>query len=460
MTTSAGEVPQTDSAASAPRLRKHVYVLLTLVAVSVVGARIATAPGRFSSNDASRWATVRALVDTGSYAIGYREEYPDGTHRDFGIVTQGGWGTIDRVMDPATRRFYSSKPALLPTVLAGEYWLLHHALSLQFERHRLAVTRAILMTVNLIPFAVYLLLLARLVERIGTTDWGRLFVFTAAGFGTFISGYLGSLNNHTVAAMGGLFAVYHCLRIHLDGDRRWWRFVLAGVFAGWTFSNELPAAALALGLMLWLARLAPRHTLRFAAPALLVPVAALAWTQYLAIGVPLPTYAQAAWYEFAGSYWLDPGNIDLADEPKLVYAANLLAGHTGILSLTPVLLLGWIGMVRTTTQGAGWASAGGATWSVAALTLALTLITFVFYVLRTDTYGGQTVGPRWFFWLVPLWLLTMLPEADRWAPSRWRRLTAGLLLAISIATASFALANPWQWSPLLIVFRRLGLVSY
>jgi hypothetical protein len=54
----------------------------------------------------------------------------------------------------------------------------------------------------------------------------------------------------------------------------------------------------------------------------------------------------------------------------------------------------------------------------------------------------------------------MLPEADRWAASRRRRVIAGLLLAISIATASFALVNPWQWSPLLVVFRRLGLVSY
>jgi hypothetical protein len=441
-------------------VRNEVYILLTLVAVSIVGARIATAPSRFSNNDASRWATVRALVDTGSYAIGSREQLPDGTHHDVGIVAETEWGTIDLVMDPGTRQFYSSKPALLPTVLAGEYWLLRHVLSLEFDRHRLAVARTILMTINLIPFALYLIVLARLVERVGTTDWGRLFVFTAAAFGTFISGYLGSLNNHTVAAMGTLFAVYHGLRIHLDDDRRWWRFMLAGAFAGWTFGNELPAGAFALGLLVWLARLAPRQTLRFAVPGVLVPAAALAWTQYLAIGTPLPTYAQAAWYEFAGSYWLNPGNIDLADEPKLLYAANLLVGHTGILSLTPVLVLGWIGMVRTATGSPAMTPSRSAARALAALTLTLTLVTFAFYVFRTEAYGGKTVGPRWFFWLVPLWLLTMLPEADRWASRRRLRLVAGVLLVISIATASFALANPWQWSPLLIVFRRLGLVSY
>jgi hypothetical protein len=97
---------------------------------------------------------------------------------------------------------------------------------------------------------------------------------------------------------------------------------------------------------------------------------------------------------------------------------------------------------------------------LAALTISLTLVVVVFYVLRTETYGGKTVGPRWLFWLVPLWLLTMLPEADRWASSRRLRGTALALLMVSIATASFALANPWQWSPLLIVFRQVGLVSY
>ena len=50
--------------------------------------------------------------------------------------------------------------------------------------------------------------LARLLERQGRTDWGRLFVFASAGFGTFISSFSISLNNHTIAAWSCLFAVY------------------------------------------------------------------------------------------------------------------------------------------------------------------------------------------------------------------------------------------------------------
>lgn len=443
-------------------IQKAFFALLILVAASIVGARILTAPGALSPNDGSRWATIRALVDTGSYSIGYREQHADGTYRDFGIITDRGWDTVDIVMDPTTHRFYSSKPTLLPTLLAGEYWVLRHALNLEITRDRLAVTRRILITINLVPFVVYLLVFARVIERLGTTMWGGLFVFTTACFGTFVSGFLGTLNNHTVAAMGALFAIYPCLCMQLGEDRRWWRFVLAGLFAGWTACNELPSAALACGLMLWLVRLSPRDTLRLALPALLLPVAAYLLTQYLAVGSILPTYAQKAWYEFPGSYFLHPTGIDLAHEPKLVYAANLLVGHTGILSLTPALLLGWIGMIRTAaTRGHGTGAERSSFRMLAWLTLVLTVMTFAFYAIGTETYGGTTAGPRWFFWLVPLWLLTMVPEADRWALNRGRRAVAFALLAASIVTASYALlVTPWRSSWLVPVFRRLGLISY
>ena len=449
-----------EAASPAGSGRKDIILLLTVVAVSIVGARIATAPIRFSGNDTSRWATIRALVDTGDYSIGRREQRPDGTYQDAGIIAEDDWDTVDVVMHPETRRFYSSKPTLLPTLLAGEYWVLRHALNLDFERHRRAVTRAILLTINFLPFVLYLVLFARLVERLGTTDWGRVFVFMSVAFGTFISGFLGSLNNHTVAAMSVLFAVYQCLCIYLDCDRRWWRFVLTGLCLGWAACNELPSAALALIIVLWLVRRSTREVLRWAVPAMLLPLAGYALTQYLALGSLTSAYAQAAWYDFEGSYFSAPVGLDTADEPKIIYAMHLLVGHMGILSLTPVLLLGWIGMVRTTRDPHGAVPEQAARRMLAVLTLALTTLTFGYYVLRSQTYGGYTTGPRWFFWLVPLWLLTALPIADRWAlDARRRRLAAGLL-AFSVATASYALANPWQPSPLLILLRSLGGVSY
>ena len=439
---------------------RGVACLLLLVAASaLIAVLIVRAPDSFSVNDRSRWLTIRALVDTGTYAIGRRYPLEDGTYRDRGLVTEPGWDTVDMVMHPNTGRFYSTKPPLLTTVLAGEYWVLQRAFGWQIVHDRAAVTATILLSINWLPFVVYLLLFARLVERLGTTAWGRLFVFATCAFGTFVSGFLVTLNNHTVAAAGALFAIYECLVIHLDGDRRWWRFLLAGLAVGWTACNELPAFALAAGVMLWLMWSSPRLTLLVALPAMLVPVAGYLYTQYAELGSIVPTYARTTWYLFEGSYWLHPLSVDAAHEGKLLYAANLLAGHTGILSLTPVLLLGWIGMARGAVAAAA-TRADAAVRDLARLTAALTVITFVFYVVKTNNYGGATVGPRWFFWLVPLWLLTMLPEADRWAASRWRRALAYLLLAVSIGSASYAFADPWRHSWLFDLLDQRGLISY
>ena len=434
--------------------------MLIVVAASVVAARILTAPGSFSVNDVSRWATVRALVDTGTYSIGRRYESFGRPHEDRGILSEPGWKTIDLVMHPNTRRFYSSKPPLLPTVLAGEYWVLREALGWTMENDRLAVSRTILLTINWAPFVLYLILFARMAERLGTTDWGRLFVFSAAAFGTFASGFLASLNNHTVAAAAALFAVYHCLRLHLDGDRRRWRFLLAGLFSGWAACNELPAGSLAVGVTFWLSRLSWRDTLRYALPAMLLPAAAYGYVQYEVFGSVLPTYGYTAWYEFAGSYWLNPVGIDRADDPKTLYAFHLVAGHAGILSLTPVLLLGWIGMARGAPRRNWRASEWTPRGALHALTLGLTVVVLAFYVFRTNDYGGVTAGPRWFIWLTPLWLLTSLLEADRWAVSRWRRSFGYVLLAISVGSAMFALANPWRHSWLFVALRDWGFISY
>src|SRR5438105_7107665 len=63
----------------------------------------------FGSNDRARWATIRALVDQGTYAVGHRETDPKtGTYRDTGIVTEDGWQTIDKVLRPDTQDFYAS----------------------------------------------------------------------------------------------------------------------------------------------------------------------------------------------------------------------------------------------------------------------------------------------------------------------------------------------------------------
>ena len=67
-----------------------------------------------SANDRSRWLTIRALVDHGTFAID-------------DVIDANVWNTIDMVQHrgrDGELHLYSSKPPLLSVLLAGEYWLI------------------------------------------------------------------------------------------------------------------------------------------------------------------------------------------------------------------------------------------------------------------------------------------------------------------------------------------------
>jgi len=435
-------------------------------------------------NDRSRWDTVRALVDNGTYAIGHRDIDPTtGTFVDHGIVTEDGWKTLDKVLNPETQYFYSSKPPLLATLAAGEYWLLKHALGWSITEQRGEVVRTILLTVNGLLLVLYLILLARLVEQFGTSDWGRLYVLAAACFATFVTTFANTLNNHTVAAFCALFALYPVLQIWYGGKRRPDLFLAAGLFSGFTAANELPAASLAAALLLLLLFRAPVRTLLLFIPAAGLPVAAAFWTNYLAVGQLRPAYSEfgGLWYEFEGSYWkLDPDKhgIDWAyqTESRAVYAFHVLIGHHGIFSLSPIFLLAVAGMIYGLTKRHGAMVAFDETGLekrlertpqpkiLALLTLLVSVVVVGFYIAgvndRNRNYGGWTSGLRWLLWLTPLWLLTMLPIADWLAGRRWGRGLACLLLGISVLSASYPAWNPWRHPWLYDFLQAHGWINY
>jgi hypothetical protein len=329
-----------------------------------------------------------------------------------------------------------------------------------------------LLTVNALPFWLYLVLLARLADRLGKTDWGRLFVMTAACFGTLMTSFLNTLNNHTFAACTAVFALYPALQVWANPDMPGaaWRFLVAGLFAGLTATTELPAASFAglLGLaLLWRA---PGKTLLLFAPAAAVPVAGLLLTNYLALGRLMPAYGEfgGPWYEFEGSHWKpDPTKpktgIDWARlyESRGRYAFHFLVGHHGLFSLTPIWLLAVARLVvrlpRTDPDDAPRARINNL---IAGMTLVTTLVVVGFYLVKTDNYGGWTNGLRWLIWLSPFWLLTMLPVADRLATSRWGRGLAYVLLAVSVLSASYATYTPWRHPWLYELLDRHGWIPY
>src|SRR5690606_33104739 len=123
-----------------------------------------------SANDRSRWSTIRALVDHGTFEL-------DDVIFDEQGRRRSAWYSIDLVKHrgwDGREHYYSSKPTLLTVLLAGEYWVVKQALGLSLADSPLYVGRTMLILTNVLAFGLYLLVLAQLVERYGRTDWGRI----------------------------------------------------------------------------------------------------------------------------------------------------------------------------------------------------------------------------------------------------------------------------------------------
>jgi len=419
-----------------------------------------------SGNDRSRWCTVRALVEHGTYAID-------------DIVVQPNWDTIDMVKHdgrgnpapgPDEGHLYSSKPPLLATLMAGEYWLLNRLTGWTLGSHPFELGRILLFTWNVLPFIGYLLILAGIVERYGSTDFGRLFVVAAGALGTLVTSYAVAFTNHWPAACAAMLALDAALRIVVDGARRPRWFLIAGTAAAFMAACELPAISFALCLLAVLSWKSPALTLRAAAPGLAVVAAAAVGTNYLAHGTLQPAYAQrhveGGWYDYQyrrgdrviDSYWkptTPKSEIDQGEPSRAAYAFHVLVGHHGIFSLTPVWLLSLAGLamlLRKPDSPSDPALVGSR--AIAAAILACTVICLAFYIARPledRNYGGMSTGFRWAIWFAPLWLWAMLPAADALATTPRRRILAAVLLAASVMTASYPTWNPWT-QPWLQVF--------
>ncbi|MBI3821812.1 MAG: hypothetical protein HY289_03925, partial [Planctomycetes bacterium] len=398
-----------------------------------------------------------------------------------------GWATIDRVMNPDTFEFLSSKPPLLSTLLAGIYWILFHVFKLSIVDNPVTVVRVMLVLVNAVPFAGYLWLVMQVAERWGKTDWGKLYIVAAGAFATTISPFLITLQNHTFGAFAVMVAWWSVLRVwdcisepEASAKRApaWQHFVSAGFFSSFAFTMEMPALSFLAAAFVLLVWWRPMQTLIFFAPAALVPPIAFFATNHIATGQFRPVQSQfkSPWYRYEGSHWNPPPEgqkktgIDWAKdhESRGEYVLHVLVGHHGLFSLTPIWLLAVAAMLagcwhyRDLWRQALFREPGDFPWFVQPLGLALTIVVTGFYIMNDDSrnYGGFTNGLRWLMWLTPIWLTCLIPLADRLAASKGSRWFGGVLLAISVFSASYQLWSPWRHPWIFDLMIELGWKGY
>ena len=440
-------------------LRRWIYGLIITAAVSLQLVHIVTVTKLYnprekwpknpvhspllSANDRSRWCTVWSLAERGTFQI---DE----------IIRRPGWNSIDKVLKDG--HFYSSKPPLLTVGVAGLYWGLKRVTGMDLLRQTHGVVQSILLIVNLVPFAISLVLISRMVDRYAKQDATRVFVVFAAAFATFLGTFLNTFNNHTVAANCVLWSLCPALRVLTGGARRWYWFGLSGFFAALAVANEFPAAVFLAGIGLLLWRADWKLTLQAFLPAALVPMALHFGLTMLQTGSLKPFYASfgTEMYNFPGSYWLNPQGVDRNLDPPWLYFIHCIIGHHGIFSLTPIFLLslwGWLRRPSTIPSDIR---------PVNYLSLACTVVVMAFYMTRTAQYnfGGVTSGLRWTFWLTPLWLWSMIPVLDQGLSSAWFRRACLAMLAVSVFSTTFPWNNPWTHPWLFDVLQQSGWINY
>jgi len=448
---------QDDEFTISPNMRRAIYVLLVVSSLTACLGRIVTVRskdgrGPFqSANDRSRWCTIRSLVDSNTFVI-------DRLQRD------KHWQTIDKVrhLGPDGKlHYYSSKPPLFPTMVAGQYWLMKNIAGATFKDHPFPIARTILVITNLLPLVVYFWLLVGLIERWCETDWAKIFACCAASWGTFLTTFAVTLSNHLPAAICTLIALHVFISIWYDEKLNPWLFVCAGFAAAFAAANELPAVSL-LGL-LGLALLYKdwRRTLLFGVPAVATIVVAFFVLCYVGHGSWRPPYMHRNsdvagtgengddnWYDYENSHWSkEKTGVDAGEPSKVIYAFHSLVGHHGVFSLTPIWLFS-IGGLFLLASHKREVPMPTLAFGIAVLSVVCLCFYLILRPVQDRNYGGVCSGFRWMFWFTPLWLFASFPVLDRIAYSAtWRRI-AYVCLAISVLSASYPSANPWQhpWS--------------
>jgi hypothetical protein len=388
-------------------------------------------------NPASRYATIDSLVHRGTYVID-----------DSRYVS-----TIDKIMYRG--HYLSSKPPVLPTLMAAPYWVWVHVTGRTFdtsERATLLFLHAVGVGVPHILLMIYVYLF---LAQWGLSPGARAGAFLAFALSYLGLGYTTTLNNHTVAALTLTAAFYHGYRAPQGPQAGRGHWISAGLWAGLSPTLELWSALFCVGLTVLLCRRDWRRTVTLFIPASLPWLVLHLGLTYLILDSFRPSYMRPDLYLYPGAYWLHMVGIDAVREPKPIYLFHMLLGHHGLFSMTPVFFLAmwgaWYRARRSREE----------TWNVLAILLSL-IACVALLTMKTRNYGGMCMGMRWLLFAMPLLFLFVGDWLDHVKHRAWIGLAALLVLIGSYhVTGTLREENRvWNVSPWHAWFRAHGWGSF
>lgn len=274
-----------------------------------------------SANDRSRWSAIAALTQEGRWEIDSIVEILDSKGKS------KLWNTIDMVRhqgEDGLEHSYSSKPPLLNLLLAAvtkPVMMATYALrGKSLTEDPFLVCRIVLILVNLIPLAIWWCWLHRWLQIHVPRPWTRMVILSLAIWGTFLTTFVVTLNNHLHGAI--VFSIslalgWQILRAAQQHSTAPWNTWLSlGIAAALCVACELPAMAwaAAIGAVVFFAD--PKRMLIGFGLGSASIAAAFLMTNYWAHGDWRPPYSHRGLGAAIGQVDLDLSRLQAAIERK------------------------------------------------------------------------------------------------------------------------------------------------
>ncbi|MCC6511042.1 MAG: hypothetical protein IT423_18210 [Pirellulaceae bacterium] len=272
-------------------------LLLFLTALVAQGQRILTVRSStgempfHSANDRSRWCSVAALGGYGQFEIDPFLQIRDPKTK------RRTWNTIDMVRHrgrDGRQHYYSSKPPLLSAMHAGVYAIVRAVTGLSLVSQPFTTARIILFLVNWLPLAGFWWLWGKYWQQQSKSLWAFTVIMLLMLWGTFVSTFANTLNNHLPGAIAAGMSLWALLKIIYDGQpaRRW--FILAAASAAMCAVCELPALSWVAAVCLLLIQVDFKKAVMGVLVGMLPITLAFMIVNYLAHGDLRPPYAHRA----------------------------------------------------------------------------------------------------------------------------------------------------------------------
>ncbi len=421
--------------------RNYALLQWTLIAVGVVFV-LFSAYDRSGSDPAnSRLATIFSLTRDGSFYIDRPlDEDPNPFEQR----------TIDKVMVRGERindavhggRLISSKPPILTLLMTGEYIVMNRLFGWDLDDPDEVERMLMWMTITLVGggYLLALVLFRKTVAFLTDDPFVCTLLLGCLAFCTQLWGYSSLLNNHVPAVGMLMIALYVCVGIATGRlDPSPWLFVAFGFGAAMVLTIDLPVTVFPAVAGLYLAWRFPRQAIPWVIVGAFVPLAVHFGIMYGITGSLLPVQVRGELYHFQSSFWRYPIQMDALNEPRLTYIATMTIGRKGIFLLYPVLLFGIIGalyaLARSELTYRRLVLAG----------LAGFLLMGLYYGTRTNNYGGECYGFRWFIGAMPVLMLMATPVMPHFKRG-WRWAIVALLIGVSFYSAYESTGVGWRAS--------------